>query len=33
MKPWLHDNDIQMLSMHNEGKSVIAENFMKKLKK
>ena len=28
MKPWLEENDIEMYSMHNEGKSVIAERFI-----
>ena len=32
MKPWLQDNDIEMYSTHNEGKSVIAEKFTRKLK-
>ena len=31
MKPWLQDNDIEMYSTHNEGKSVIAEKFTRKL--
>ena len=29
---WLHDNDIEMYSTHNEGKSVVAERFMRNLK-
>ena len=32
MKPWLEKNDIEMHSIHNEGKSVIAERFIKTLK-
>ena len=32
-KKWLKDNDIEMYSTNNEGKSVIAERFMKTLKK
>ena len=28
VKPWLEENDIEMYSMHNEGKSVIAERFI-----
>ena len=31
-KKWLRDNDIVMYSTHNEGKSVIAERFIKTLK-
>ena len=31
-KKWLKDNDIIMYSTHNEGKSVVAERFMKTLK-
>ena len=31
-KKWLKDNDIEMYSTNNEGKSVIAERFIKKLK-
>ena len=27
VKPWLVDNDIEKYSVHNEGKSVIAEKF------
>ena len=30
-KKWLKDNDIEMYSIHNEGKSVVAETFMKTL--
>ena len=32
MQEWLHNNDILMYSTHNEGKSVIAERFIKTLK-
>ena len=32
MKSWLQDNNIEMYSTHNEGKSVIAERFFKTLK-
>ena len=32
MKSWLQDNDIKIYSTHNEGKSVIAERFLKTLK-
>ena len=31
-KKWLRDNDIVMYSKHNEGKSVVAERFIKTLK-
>ena len=31
-KKWLKDNDIEMYSTHNEGKSVIAERFIRTLK-
>ena len=31
-KKWLKDNDIEMYSTHNEGKSVVAERFIKNLK-
>ena len=31
-KKWLKDNDIKMYSTNNEGKSVIAERFIKTLK-
>ena len=31
-KKWLKDNDIKMYSTNNEGKSVIAERFIRKLK-
>ena len=31
-KKWLQDNDIEMYSTHNEGKSVIAESFIRTLK-
>ena len=29
LKKWLKDNDIGMYSIHNEGKSVVAERFIK----
>ena len=29
MKSWLQDNDIKMYSTHNEGKSAVAEKFIK----
>ena len=31
MKEWLQDNDIEMYSTHNEGKSVIAKRFIRPL--
>ena len=31
-KKWLKDNDIEMYSIHNEGKSVVAERFVRTLK-
>ena len=31
-KKWLKDNDIEMCSIHNEGKSVLAERFIRTLK-
>ena len=31
-KKWLKDNDIEMYSTHNEGKSVFAERFIRTLK-
>ena len=31
-KKWLKDTDIEMYSIHNEGKSVIAERFIRTLK-
>ena len=31
-KTWLKDNDIEMHSIHNEGKSVVAERFIRTLK-
>ena len=33
MKSWLEKNDIKMYSPHNEGKSVVAERFIRTLKK
>ena len=32
MKSWLEKNDIEMYSMHNEGKYVAAERFIRTLK-
>ena len=32
MKSWLHDNDAEINSAHNEGKSVAAKRFIKTLK-
>ena len=32
MNSWLQDNDIEICSTHNEGKSVVAERFMRTLK-
>ena len=32
MKSWLQDNDIEMYSTHNEGKSVAVERFIRTLK-
>ena len=32
MKSWLEENGIEMYSTHNEGKSVIAERFIRTLK-
>ena len=31
-KKWLEDNDIEMYLIHNEGKSVVAERFIRILK-
>ena len=31
-KKWLRDNNIEMYSTHNEGKSIIAERFIRTLK-
>ena len=33
MKSWLKDNDIEMSPTHNEGKSVVAERFIRTLKR
>ena len=33
LKSWVEKNDIEMYSMHNEGKSVAAERFIRNLKK
>ena len=32
MKPWLEKNGVETYSAHNEGKSVIAERFIRTLK-
>ena len=32
-KKWLKDNDIEMCLIHSEGKSVVAERFIRTLKK
>ena len=32
LKKWLKDNDIEMYAIHNEGKSVVAERFIRTLK-
>ena len=32
MKSWLEQNDMEMYSTHNEGKSVIAKRFIRTLK-
>ena len=32
MKSWLQDNNIEMHSTHNQGKSVVAERFIRTLK-
>ena len=32
MQEWLDNNDVLMYTLHNEGKSVIAERFIKTLK-
>ena len=31
LKKWLQDNDIVMYSIHNKGKSVVAERFIRTL--
>ena len=33
MKSWLEKNDIEMYSTHNEGKSIVAERFIRSLLK
>ena len=33
LKKWLKDNNIEMYSTHNEGNSVVAERFIRTLKK
>ena len=32
LKEWLKDNNIEMYSTHNEGKSVVAERFIRTVK-
>ena len=32
MKSWLQDNDIEIYSTHNEGKSAVTERFIRTLK-
>ena len=32
-KKWLHDNNVVIYSTHNEGKSVVAERFIRTIKK
>ena len=32
LRKWLKNNDIEMYSIHNEGKSVVAERFIRTLK-
>ena len=32
VKKWLNDNNIEMYSTHNEGKSAVAERFVRTLK-
>ena len=31
MRSWLRDSDIEMCSTHNEGKSLVAEGFIRNL--
>ena len=31
VKSWLHDNNMEMYSIHNEGKSVVAKRFIRTL--
>ena len=33
MKSWLQDNDTEIYSTHNQGKSTVTERFIKTLKK
>ena len=33
MKSWLKDNHVEMYSTHNEGKSVVAERFIRTIKR
>ena len=32
MKSWLEENEIEMCSTHNEGKSVVSERFIRTLR-
>ena len=32
MKSWIQDNNLEMYSIHNEGKSVVAEKIFRELK-
>ena len=32
LKKWLKDNDIEISSIHNEGRSAVAERFVRTLK-
>ena len=32
MESWLHDNNTEICSIHNEGKSVVSERFFRTLK-
>ena len=32
LQKWLKDNDIEMYSIHSEGKSVVAERFIRTLR-
>ena len=32
VKPWLEKNEVEMCSTHNEGKSIVAERFIRTLK-
>ena len=33
MKSWLHDNMIEIYAAHNEGNSIVAQRFIRTLKK